>query len=74
MIDRTFESLVQNRLNNNRDSQASLPRNPASRLARSTAFLSVKRKFGTQGGDQAEYKFGLDRLGVGISQKYAHVG
>jgi hypothetical protein len=74
MIDRAFQNLVQKRLNNNPDAQTTLPRNLAQKLAKSTAFRAVKHNFGAGLGDQPEYKFALDRLGLGISQDYAHPG
>ena len=74
MIDRAFQNIVQRRLNNNPDAQVTLPSNLALKLARSTAFRAVKHNFGTGLGDQAEYKFALDRLGLGIPQTYTHPG
>jgi hypothetical protein len=74
MIDRAFQNLVQKRLNNNPDAKATLPRNLAQKLAKSTKFRAVKHNFGAGLGDQLEYKFALDRLGLGISQDYSHPG
>ncbi len=74
MIDRSFQMLVQKRLNNNPDAQVHLPRNLASKLARSNAFRAVKHNFGSSLVDQQEYKFALDRLGLGINQDYNHSG
>jgi hypothetical protein len=66
--------LVQRRLDNHPDAQVALPRNLAFKLSRSTAFRSIKHKFGTGSGDQPEYKLALDRLGLGISQEFSHPG
>lgn len=73
MIDRAFQNAVQRRLNNNPDIQSTLPRNLPLKLARSTAFRAVKHNFGT-GLDQPEYRFALDRLGLGINQDLNHAG
>jgi hypothetical protein len=73
MIDRAFQNAVQRRLNNNPDIQSTLPRNLPSKLSRSTAFRAVKHNFGT-GSDHPEFKFALDRLGLGISQDFNHAG
>jgi hypothetical protein len=73
MIDRAFQNAIQRRLNNNPDVQSTLPRNLALKLARSTAFRAVKHNFGT-GLDQPEYRFALDRLGVGMNQDFSHAG
>jgi hypothetical protein len=74
MIDRAFQQLVQRRLDNHPDAQVVLPRNLAFKLSRSTAFRSIKHKFGTGSGDQPEYKLALDRLGLGINQEFSHPG
>lgn len=74
MIDRAFQQLVQKRLNNHPDAQITLPPNLALKLARSTAFRAVKHNFGTELGDQHEYKLALYILGLNISQDYTHPG
>jgi hypothetical protein len=74
MSDRAFQMLVQRRLDENPDAQAFLPRHLALKLSRSSAFRAVKHKFGTELGDQPEYRFALDRLGLNISQDFSHPG
>lgn len=71
MIDRAFERLVQNRLDENTHS---LPEDLAHKLARSSPFQSIKHNFGTKAANQIFYKLSLHSLGIGISRDYKHPG
>lgn len=72
MIDRAFEALVQRKLNAHPD--AMLPKELAHKIARGASFQSIKHNFGTRAATQEVYKLALDRLGLGISPQFEHLG
>ncbi|TVY89880.1 hypothetical protein LAWI1_G005493 [Lachnellula willkommii] len=72
MIDRAFEALVQRKLNAHPD--AMLPKELAHKIARGSSFQSIKHNFGTRAATQEVYKLALDRLGLGISPQFEHLG
>ncbi|TVY50244.1 hypothetical protein LCER1_G008257 [Lachnellula cervina] len=72
MIDRAFEALVQRKLNAHPD--AMLPKELAHKIAKGASFQSIKHNFGTRAATQEVYKLALDRLGLGISPQFEHLG